>query len=80
MKSKVQVQLLDFNCRLSNIESKRLKQSGHTRLFHNPEERLFIILNSYYLSKILELKNPVLKFKLIFNSLFDNLLPKTFRY
>jgi len=60
---KSKVQLLGFNHRLSNIESKRLKQSGHTRLFHTLEERLFIILYSYYLSKNLELKNQVLKFK-----------------
>ncbi len=41
----------------------RLRQFGHTRLFHNHEEWLFIILYTHYLLKILELKNQMSKLK-----------------
>ncbi len=39
-----------------------LRQSRHTRLFHNPL-RLFNILHNHYLSKFSELKNQVLKLR-----------------
>jgi hypothetical protein len=41
----------------------KLKQFKHTKLFHNTDNIVFIILYNHYLPKISKLKNQVLKLK-----------------
>jgi hypothetical protein len=51
---KSKVQLSGFELQTFHKGSLRLRQSKHTKLFHNIEKILFIILNNHYLSKKLK--------------------------
>jgi hypothetical protein len=60
---KLQVQLSSFELQTLHDKDLKLRQSRHTRLFHNIDKTLFIILYIHYLLKILELKNQMLKLR-----------------
>ncbi len=52
----LKVQLSRFELQTFHDNDLELKQSKHTRLFHNIDENLFFIFHIHYLPKISELK------------------------
>jgi hypothetical protein len=61
---KSKVQLSGFELQTFHKNSLRLRQSKHTRLFHNIEKILFIILYNHYLSKKFRIKKASAKVKI----------------
>jgi hypothetical protein len=55
--------MLSLELHTSHDSDLKLKQSRHIRLIHNNDKILFIIYYNHHLSKILTLKNQVLKLR-----------------